>query len=177
MTASSTRSPSAYRRHRSEYLEPIIAVAADEGKTVRVPRDPDEGILSGALQEEFDGFSGAVGRPRRATRPRTCREADARRLVVSSPALIISAHSSPCRAAIRVRDGSPVLFRADTRGVARTAVHDVQVPDNGARRGGAASKPGSPQRDQGTGLQDHQDPRVTTLGAFLRAPASTSCPS
>src|SRR5206468_4247047 len=40
----------------SHYLEPIIAVAADEGKTVRVPRDPEEGVLSGSLQEEFEGF-------------------------------------------------------------------------------------------------------------------------
>ena len=38
------------------FLEAIIAVAADEGKTVRVPRDPEEGVLTGAFTEELGGF-------------------------------------------------------------------------------------------------------------------------
>ncbi len=40
----------------AHYLDPIVAMAAEEGKTVHVPREPEEGILSGALQEDFDGF-------------------------------------------------------------------------------------------------------------------------
>ena len=40
----------------SRYLEPVVTIAADEGKTVRVPRDADEGVLAGAIREEFDGF-------------------------------------------------------------------------------------------------------------------------
>ncbi len=40
----------------AHYLEPIVTIAADVGKTVRVPADPDEGLLAHALEEEFEGF-------------------------------------------------------------------------------------------------------------------------
>ena len=37
-------------------LEPIIRLAADEGKTVRIPVDPVEEFIPSTHQEEFEGF-------------------------------------------------------------------------------------------------------------------------
>ena len=37
-------------------MEPITGLAADEGKTVRIPVDPVEEFMPSALHEEFDGF-------------------------------------------------------------------------------------------------------------------------
>jgi exopolysaccharide biosynthesis polyprenyl glycosylphosphotransferase len=95
----------------AHYLEPIVAVAADEGKTVRVPRDVEEGILSGALREEFAGFlvQSVVHDGQRELERAAKRVLDvvgaAVGLVILSPLLIGTA------VAIRIRDGSPVLFR------------------------------------------------------------------
>ena len=54
--ASSTRWRSACHPGIETYLEPIVAIAAGRGKTVRVPRDRTRRRSHGALQEEFDGF-------------------------------------------------------------------------------------------------------------------------
>jgi hypothetical protein len=43
-------------RESTVYLAPVIRLAADEGKTVRVPIDPLGGALAGASEEEFEGM-------------------------------------------------------------------------------------------------------------------------
>ena len=95
----------------ARYLDPIITIAADEGKTVRVPRDPTEGVLAGALQEEFDGFlvQSVVHDGQRDVQRALKRVVDvvgaSIAVVVLSPLIIGTA------IAIFARDGSPVLFR------------------------------------------------------------------
>ena len=53
---SSTRSRSACRPKRPTTWTPISRLAADEGKTVRIPIDPLAGALPNAREEEFEGF-------------------------------------------------------------------------------------------------------------------------
>lgn len=92
------------------YLDPVVTVAADEGKTVRVPRPAEEGVLSGALQEEFDGYfvQSVVHDGQRELERALKRVVDVLgaflALVALSPLIIATA------VVIRVRDGSPVLF-------------------------------------------------------------------
>ena len=43
-------------RELAGYLEPVASLAADEGKTVRIPVDLHEGALLNAREEEFEGL-------------------------------------------------------------------------------------------------------------------------
>jgi exopolysaccharide biosynthesis polyprenyl glycosylphosphotransferase len=152
----------------SEYLDPIITIAADEGKTVRVPRDPTEGILVGALQEEFDKFlvQSVVHDGQRELERALKRVLDvlgsAIGLVVFSPLILGTA------LAIRVRDGSPVLFRQVRVGrhgrpftiyKFRTMVCDAE--DRYPEVEGQSDT-------QGAAFKMTDDPRITPLGRFVR---------
>jgi exopolysaccharide biosynthesis polyprenyl glycosylphosphotransferase len=150
------------------YLEPIIAIAADEGKTVRVPRDPEEGILTGALQEEFDGFlvRSVIHDGQRDLELAFKRVVDvlvgSLALVVLSPVMLVAA------LLIRARDGSPVVFsqvrvgrhgRTFTMYKFRTMVADAedQLPLLASRNETA-----------GPIFKIARDPRITALGRVLR---------
>lgn len=151
-----------------QFLEPVIAVAADEGKTVRVPRDPEEGILSGALQEDFDGFlvKSIVHDGQRELERAIKRLLDitvsAVALVALSPVLVVTA------VAVRLHDGAPSLFRQK-----RIGRHGreftmfkfrTMVPDAEQQLEGLAGQ----SYVQGAAFKMHQDPRATSLGRLLR---------
>ncbi len=93
------------------YLEPIIAMAADEGKTVRVPTDPAQEVLSYAVQEEFEHFvvRSVIHDSQREVELVLKRLIDVVGatvgLIVLSPLILTTA------VAILIRDGSPILFR------------------------------------------------------------------
>jgi len=92
-------------------LEPIASLAADEGKTVRIPVDPSDGNIRNAREEEFDGFRvrSLVHDGHREAGLVIKRLIDvvgaAIGLVILSPLLLVTA------VLVRVRDGSPVIFR------------------------------------------------------------------
>ncbi len=150
------------------YLEPITGVAAGEGKTVRVPVDPVEEVLPGAVQEEFDGFlvRSLVHDGQREVGLFLKRVMDiigsAVGLILFSPLLIGAA------IAIYATDGRPILFRQERVGLHgrpftmlkfRTMVRDAEEQLDELmefnERSGAAFK-----------MED--DPRITGVGRFLR---------
>ena len=150
------------------YLEAIIAMAADEGKTVRVPSDPDQEVLAFAVQEEFEGFvvRSVVYDTRRELELAIKRVLDfagaAAALVVLSPLLLATA------AVIRLREGSPVLFRQTRVGLhGRTFTiykFRTMVPNAEERYDEVAKQSDT----RGAAFKMHDDPRVTGLGRFLR---------
>ena len=152
----------------SRYLEPITGLAAGEGKTVRVPIDPAEEILPGAVQEEFDGFlvRSLVHDGQREVGLLLKRLMDVAGsvigLVLLSPVILGAA------LAIRLSDGAPILFRQERVGLHgrpftmlkfRTMVPgaDDQLDEiiHLNERNGAAFKATN-------------DPRVTSAGRWLR---------
>jgi len=150
------------------YLDPIVTIAADEGKTVRVPRDAEEGILAGALQEEFDGFfvQSVVHDGQRELERALKRVIDvvgaSIGLIVLSPLIVGTA------LAIRVRDGSPILFRQ-----VRVGRHGrpftiykfrTMVTDAEDRYDELAAHSDT----RGAAFKMENDPRVTRLGRVLR---------
>jgi exopolysaccharide biosynthesis polyprenyl glycosylphosphotransferase len=152
----------------AHYLEPIVAVAADEGKTVRVPRDVEEGVLSGALREEFDGFlvqsvvHGGQRELERAAKRLLDVVGAALGLVILSPLLTGTA------VAIRIRDGSPVLFRQVRVGrhgrpftiyKFRTMVVDAEE---------RYSEVAALTDTHGAAFKMVNDPRATPLGRLVR---------
>jgi exopolysaccharide biosynthesis polyprenyl glycosylphosphotransferase len=150
------------------YLDPIITIAADEGKTVRVPRDATEGILVGALQEEFDRFlvQSVVHDGQRELERALKRAFDVIgafvALVLLSPLFVATA------AAIRISDGSPILFRQTRIGrhgrpftiyKFRTMTLDAEDRyDEVARLSDT----------RGAAFKMTHDPRVTRLGRTIR---------
>ena len=160
----------------SQHLEPIIAVAADEGKTVRVPRDLDEGILRGALQEEFDGFlvASVVHDGQRDLERAVKRMFDVlvalTALTILSPLLLLAA------AAIRLRDGSPVLFRQTRVGLHGRSFSMIKfrTMEPGAEEQLASLA--ARNEIKGPAFKITNDPRVTRLGAFLRATSIDELP-
>jgi len=152
----------------SRYLEPITGLAAGEGKTVRIAVDPVEEILPSAIQEEFDGFlvRSFSHDGQREVGLILKRIIDivgsAMGLVVLSPILLAVALM------IRLQDGRPVLFTQTRVGLhgrpfsivkfrtmvvdAEQRLEDVQHLNE---RVGAAFKATN-------------DPRVTSIGRFLR---------
>jgi exopolysaccharide biosynthesis polyprenyl glycosylphosphotransferase len=150
------------------YLEPITGLAADEGKTVRIPVDPAEEILPSALHEEFDGFvvRSLIHDGHRDLERAAKRVVDivgaAAALVLFSPVLLATA------IAIRALDGSPVLFRQ-----VRVGRHGrpftiykfrTMVPDAEDRFSEVAEMSDT----RGAAFKMHGDPRVTSHGSLLR---------
>jgi len=150
------------------YLEPIIAIAAGEGKTVRVPSDPDQEVLAFAVREEFEGFvvRSVVHDTQRELELAIKRILDivgaATVLLVLSPLLAVTA------LVIRLREGSPVLFRQTRVGLhGRTFTiykFRTMVPDAEERYEEVASMSDT----HGAAFKMHDDPRVTGFGRFLR---------
>jgi exopolysaccharide biosynthesis polyprenyl glycosylphosphotransferase len=150
------------------YLEGIVAIAADEGKTVRVPVAPEQEILSVAVTEEFDGFvvKSVIHDSQRDAELVVKRLLD---IVLGSVAfLILSPIMLGAATAIRLRDGSPMLFRQ-----VRIGRHGrsftiykfrTMVPDAEERYDEVAAKSDT----SGPAFKMLNDPRVTSLGRFLR---------
>ena len=92
-------------------LEPIASLAADEGKTVRIPVDPSDGSFRNAREEEFEGLTvrSLVHDGHREAGLIVKRLIDVvgavAGLIILSPLLIVTA------VMVRLRDGSPIIFR------------------------------------------------------------------
>jgi exopolysaccharide biosynthesis polyprenyl glycosylphosphotransferase len=150
------------------YLEPIIARAADEGKTVRVPSDPAAEVLAFAVSEEFEGHlvRSVIHDSQRDAELVVKRLIDivgaAAALLVLSPLLLVTALS------IRLKDGSPILFRQTRIGRHGRAFtiykFRTMVSNAEDRYGEVAAKSDT----LGAAFKMHDDPRVTKLGRFLR---------
>ncbi|HEX5579194.1 MAG TPA: sugar transferase [Candidatus Limnocylindria bacterium] len=150
-------------------LEAVVSVAAEVGKTVRVPADPEEGLLSHALEEEFEGFlvRSIVHDGHRDLELAAKRVLDIvgalAGLILLSPVLLAIA------ILVGVRDGRPILFRQ-----VRVGRHGRQftiykfrtmLPDADARFDEVASLSDT----GGAAFKMRDDPRVTPLGRVLRA--------
>lgn len=152
----------------SRWLEPVIGLAAGEGKTVRVAVDPVDEKLPGAVEEEFDRFlvRSIVNDGHREVSLVFKRLIDiagsAIGLILLSPVYLLTA------ATLRLADEGPIIF-----GQSRVGLHGrpftmykfrSMVPDAEARlhevhhlneRNGAAFKASN-------------DPRITRVGRLLR---------
>jgi len=150
------------------YLDPIARLAADEGKTVRVPIDPMGAALPNALEEGFEGF---VVRSLVFNQDHELSLAFKRivdiagslvGLIVLSPLLLATA------VAIRRRDGPPILFRQTRTGLNGRSFtiykFRTMVPDAEARYEDVAALSDT----KGAAFKMLNDPRVTLLGAVLR---------
>jgi exopolysaccharide biosynthesis polyprenyl glycosylphosphotransferase len=152
----------------AHYMEPITGLAADEGKTVRIPVDPVEEILPSALHEDFDGFvvRSLVHDGQREAGLVAKRILDivgaGVGLVLFSPILLITA------LVIRLNEGSPVLFRQVRVGFHgrpftiykfRTMIPDAEQHLDAVRH--------LNERDR-VAFKATNDPRITPLGRWLR---------
>jgi exopolysaccharide biosynthesis polyprenyl glycosylphosphotransferase len=150
------------------YLEAIVAIAADEGKTVRVPRVAEEGVLVGAAREEFGDYliHSIVHDGQRDLELALKRIFD---VVGSSLALIVlSPVILAIAIAVRWADGPPILYRQ-----VRIGRHGrpFNVLKFRTMRNGADQEmdAGSIRNDmQGPAFKMMDDPRVTRFGRFLR---------
>jgi exopolysaccharide biosynthesis polyprenyl glycosylphosphotransferase len=150
------------------YLEPIIARAADEGKTVRVPSDPAAEVLAFAVSEEFEGYHvrSVIHDSQRDAELVVKRLTDivgaASALLVLSPLLVMTA------IVVGLKEGLPILFRQTRIGRhGRTFTiykFRTMVSDAEDRYGEVAGKSDT----GGPAFKMHDDPRVTKLGRFLR---------
>ena len=149
-------------------LEPIANLAADEGKTVRIPIDPSEGSLRNAREEEFEGLvvRSLVHDDHREAGLIVKRCIDivgsAVGLVLLSPLLLVTA------ILIRVRDGSPVIFRQ-----LRVGLHGrpftilkfrTMAPDAEERLHEVAHL----NELEGAAFKATDDPRMSSIGRRLR---------
>jgi exopolysaccharide biosynthesis polyprenyl glycosylphosphotransferase len=152
----------------AHHLEPISKLAADEGKTVRIPLDPVMELLPTSRQEEFEGFlvRSLVRDDQRVAGLVVKRLIDvigaAVGLVLLSPILLGTAIF------IRLKEGPPVLFRQTRVGLHgrpftiykfRTMVADAE-----ARYAEVAALSDT----KGAAFKMTDDPRVTRLGRILR---------
>jgi exopolysaccharide biosynthesis polyprenyl glycosylphosphotransferase len=150
------------------YLDPVISLAADVGKTVRIPVDPGEEILSNAISEEFEGLlvRSIIHDGHRDLELAGKRLLDiigaTIGLLIFSPLLLITA------LLIRLREGSPVLFRQTRVGKHGRAFtiykFRTMVPDADERYEDVAEFSDT----GGAAFKMRSDPRVTPIGAFLR---------
>jgi exopolysaccharide biosynthesis polyprenyl glycosylphosphotransferase len=150
------------------YLEAIVSIAADEGKTVRVPRVAEEGVLVGAVREEFGDYliHSVVHDGHRDLELALKRILDvagsAMALILLSPVMLAIA------IAIRWADGSPILYR-EVR-IGRHGRPFTVVKFRTMRNGAENELDGKTVRNdmKGPAFKMLADPRVTPLGRFLR---------
>jgi exopolysaccharide biosynthesis polyprenyl glycosylphosphotransferase len=150
------------------FLDAIIAMAADEGKTVRVPTDPDQETLAFAVREDFEGFvvRSVVHDTQREVELAIKRILDiagaTAALVLLSPLLVATA------LLIRLKEGSPVLFRQTRVGLhgRKFTIYKFRtmVPNAEDRYEEVAARSDT----QGAAFKMRDDPRVTPLGRWLR---------
>lgn len=157
-------------------LDPIVSIAAEAGKTVRVPSDPDEELLGNALVEDFDGLvvRSVIHDSHRDLELALKRIVDivgaTAALIVLSPLLVATA------IAVRLRDGSPVLFRQvrvgrHGRPFTIYKFRSMQVDAEERFEQVSASSD-----TKGAAFKMRADPRVTPLGQFLRGSSIDELP-
>ena len=152
----------------AHYAEPITGLAADEGKTVRIPVDPVAEMLPSAVHEEFDGFivRSLVHDGHREVGLAIKRMLDivgaGVGLVVLSPIMLGAA------LLLWVREGSPILFQQVRVGFHgrpftifkfRTMIPDAEQHLDAVRH--------LNERDR-VAFKATNDPRITPLGRWLR---------
>ncbi len=150
------------------YLEPVIRLAADEGKTVRVPIDPLGGALAGASEEEFEGM---VIRSLAHDGQRELGFA-VKRLIDLGGAMIGLVLLSPLLLGmavwIRLGDGPPVLFRQTRIGLHGRPFTIIKfrtmAPDAEDRLDEVAHL----NERSAVAFKATNDPRITRLGRTLR---------
>jgi exopolysaccharide biosynthesis polyprenyl glycosylphosphotransferase len=155
-------------RELAGYLEPVASLAADEGKTVRIPVDLHEGAMLNAREEEFEGLliRSLVHDGHREAGLAVKRLIDivgaVGGLLILSPVMLVTA------VAIRLRDGSPVLFRQT-----RIGLHGrpftifkfrTMTPDAEHRLHEVAHL----NERSGAAFKATNDPRLSRLGGTLR---------
>ncbi|MBF6558006.1 MAG: sugar transferase [Acidimicrobiales bacterium] len=160
----------------AHWLDPVTRLAADEGKTVRIPLERVAQKVSIAHEEEFEGFLvGSLVRNGQGELGLVAKRlidiaGAAVGLVVLSPLLLVTA------LVLRLREGSPVLFRQ-----ARVGLHGrpftvykfrTMVPDAEARYAEIAKLSDT----RGAAFKMANDPRVTPLGRFLRTASLDELP-
>jgi len=158
------------------WLDAIVSIAAEEGKTVRVPSHPDEELLGHALVEEFDGYvlRSVIHDSHRDFELALKRILDilgaAVGLIMLSPILLAAA------LAVRIRDGSPVLFRQVRIGRHGRpfTIYKLRTmqPDADDRFNEVAASSDT----KGAAFKMREDPRVTPLGRFLRSSSIDELP-
>ena len=157
-------------------LDPIVSIAAEAGKTVRVPSDPNEELLGHALVEDFDGLvvRSVIHDSHRDLELALKRVIDivgaVFGLIVLSPVLLAIA------VAIRVRDGSPVLFRQVRIGRHGRpfTIYKFRTMELDAEE--RFSQVSASSDTKGAAFKMRDDPRVTPLGRFLRSSSLDELP-
>jgi exopolysaccharide biosynthesis polyprenyl glycosylphosphotransferase len=150
------------------HLEPITRLAADEGKTVRIPLDPLEEVLPSTHQEEFEGFlvRSVVRDDQRALGLLIKRFIDIAgamlSLIVLSPVFLFTA------IAIRVFDGPPVLFRQTRVGLHGRPFTIVKFRTMSLDAEDRFAEVAMLSNTKGAAFKMTRDPRVTRLGRLLR---------
>jgi exopolysaccharide biosynthesis polyprenyl glycosylphosphotransferase len=152
----------------ASYLEPVASLAADEGKTVRIPIDPHEGGLLHGRAEEFEGLlvRSMIHDGHREAGLAVKRLMDIAGatlgLVIFSPVLLITA------LAIRALDGPPVLFRQTRVGLHGRPFTIIKfrtmAPDAEDRLHEVAHL----NELEGAAFKASNDPRMSSIGAVLR---------
>ena len=152
----------------ASFLEPIASLAADEGKTVRIPADPHDGGTLDAREEEFEGLvvRSLVHDSHRDAGLVVKRLIDivgaAFGLIVLSPIMAVTA------LVIRLRDGAPVLFRQTRVGLHGRPFTIIKFrtmdPDAEDRLHEVAHL----NEREGAAFKASNDPRVSQVGGFLR---------
>ena len=150
------------------YLEPVASLAADEGKTVRIPIDPSVGSLRNAREEEFEGLTvrSLVHDGHREVGLVVKRLIDvvgaAVGLVVLSPVLLATA------ILIRVRDGSPVIFRQTRVGLHGRPFTILKFRTMDLDAEERLHEVAHLNEREGAAFKASDDPRMSLLGRKLR---------
>ena len=150
------------------YLEPVASLAADEGKTVRIPIDPSVGTLRNAREEEFEGLTvrSLVHDGHREVGLVVKRLIDvvgaAVGIVVLSPVLLATA------ILIRVRDGSPVIFRQTRVGLHGRPFTILKFRTMDLDAEERLHEVAHLNEREGAAFKASDDPRMSLLGRKLR---------
>jgi exopolysaccharide biosynthesis polyprenyl glycosylphosphotransferase len=149
-------------------LEPIASLAADEGKTVRIPVDPSDGSIRNAREEEFEGLlvRSLVHDGHREAGLVIKRLIDVVGavvgLVVLSPILLVAA------ILIRVRDGAPVIFRQTRVGLHGRPFTILKFRTMAADAEERLHEVAHLNELRGAAFKASNDPRMSPLGRRLR---------
>ena len=158
------------------FVEPIARLCENEGKIVRIPMLKPGPVVPGGTLEEFDGIQvlSLVYGPDRTIGMVVKRALDLLlatvALIVLSPLLLIVA------LIIRLRDGSPVLFRQTRVGLHgrpfKVVKFRTMVPDAEARLADLVEQ----NEISGPAFKVTDDPRLTPTGRWLRATSIDELP-
>jgi len=159
-----------------EVVEPIARLCENEGRIVRIPMLKPGPVVPGGTLEEFDGIQvlSLVYGPDRTIGMVVKRALDLLlatvALILLSPLLLIVA------LAIRLRDGSPILFRQTRVGLHgrpfKVVKFRTMVPDAEARLAELAEQ----NEISGPAFKVTDDPRLTPTGRWLRATSIDELP-